>query len=619
MTDTAILIPLANLQLSELNERRDVSDADTETLATSLATTGLLQNLVGLTMTAAKQTHIVDGGRRLRALQWLADRNWTLPDGTTCAAIDPVPVLVTDDADTAVVWAGTANTARTPLHPADEVGSYAAMAKRQKDVPSIARAFAVTERHVQRRLKLARLPEPVLTALRADEISLDMATALTYAKTPEACLRALNTAVSTNIGARNIKHDLTQGAVRSTDRRALYIGLDAYIDAGGEADEDLFDDGAWLNDVELLNTLFMAKLSAAAEQMRIDGGWSWAIPWADSYTNYSETSKFQIVDQTQIDLPEADQRELEDLSTRSETEELTEIELARLDELDNRTSDWTQTDRATSGIFVLVNEKGDISTSFRAYRRPADFASSGEGDDDDDDNGKGSDGTVTKIPTNPPFPQNLLDDMAAIRLHALQVELAGKMELALDLLAFSIDPACQPWHRPLAFSATFQRNAPQNDDGFRPDSRVVIPPLGAAHTNPAEAFQQLRELGKVHRNQVLTHHLAATLATRSDRDPITHILVQLLNPDVRRHWHPTASFFKRADVAWLDSIYIELTSASDENAAAFRQRTKKDKVKALDDLFNNMSTREALGLSRAQNTTIDAWLPPPLRFDKGEV
>ena len=55
--------------------------------------------------------------------------------------------------------------------------------------------------------------------------------------------------------------------MRASDRRALFVGLDAYEAAGGVVMRDLFqhDDGGWLEDVALLDRLVAEKLKAEAE------------------------------------------------------------------------------------------------------------------------------------------------------------------------------------------------------------------------------------------------------------------------------------------------------------------------------------------------------------------
>src|SRR3546814_1036173 len=73
-----------------------------------------------------------------------------------------------------------------------------------------------------------------------------------------------------------IRSKLTENTVRVSDKRALFVGIDAYTEAGGCVLRDLFtaDDGGWLQDAALPDTPVAAKLQAEAE--RIGGeGWKW--------------------------------------------------------------------------------------------------------------------------------------------------------------------------------------------------------------------------------------------------------------------------------------------------------------------------------------------------------
>ncbi len=50
---------------------------------------------------------------------------------------------------------------------------------------------------------------------------------------------------------------LTERAVRASDRRAVFVGIEAYEAAGGGVTRDLFeeDDGGWLETVGLFDRL----------------------------------------------------------------------------------------------------------------------------------------------------------------------------------------------------------------------------------------------------------------------------------------------------------------------------------------------------------------------------
>ncbi|MEM9765566.1 MAG: ParB/RepB/Spo0J family partition protein, partial [Pseudomonadota bacterium] len=168
----AVEIPLDRLTLSPLNPRRGDDNAGIDALATSLRTCGLLQNLAGI-RDADGMVAIVAGGRRLRALRRIAEED----------AVDPatvrVPVVLAADENDALRWAGAENLVRRPLHAAEEIRAFAQMAEAGAAPETIASAFGATVRHVKGRLRLAGLPEPILTALAEDRITLDIAAAYT--------------------------------------------------------------------------------------------------------------------------------------------------------------------------------------------------------------------------------------------------------------------------------------------------------------------------------------------------------------------------------------------------------------------------------------------------------
>ena len=73
-----------------------------------------------------------------------------------------------------------------------------------------------------------------------------------------------------------LKGKSTEGAVRASDKRAIFVGIEAYEAAGGVVLRDLFaaDQGGWLQDVALLDRLAREKLGAAADAIRAEG-WKW--------------------------------------------------------------------------------------------------------------------------------------------------------------------------------------------------------------------------------------------------------------------------------------------------------------------------------------------------------
>ena len=85
-----------------------------------------------------------------------------------------------------------------------------------------------------------------------------------------------------------IRRMLTETSVRASDRRAVFVGVEAYEAAGGTMLHDLFqgDDGGWLEDPALLDRLVTEKLQAEAETVAVEG-WKWIEVALDLPYGYS--------------------------------------------------------------------------------------------------------------------------------------------------------------------------------------------------------------------------------------------------------------------------------------------------------------------------------------------
>src|SRR5262245_42588177 len=98
-----------------------------------------------------------------------------------------------------------------------------------------------------------------------------------------------------------IRRQLTESAVRASDRRARFLGLDSYDAAGGVVLRDLFeeDGGGWLQDVALLDRLAAEKLTAEAEKIAAEG-WRWIEVAVDF--RYGHAHHLRRLDGVQIEL-----------------------------------------------------------------------------------------------------------------------------------------------------------------------------------------------------------------------------------------------------------------------------------------------------------------------------
>jgi hypothetical protein len=89
---------------------------------------------------------------------------------------------------------------------------------------------------------------------------------------------------------------LTEKSVRASDRRAMFVGLDAYEAAGGVVLRNLFqsDDGGWLEDVALLDGLVAEKRKAEAETIAAEG-WKWIeLPGCEAHRPVRQLSALSL-------------------------------------------------------------------------------------------------------------------------------------------------------------------------------------------------------------------------------------------------------------------------------------------------------------------------------------
>jgi ParB family transcriptional regulator, chromosome partitioning protein len=127
---------------------------------------------------------------------------------------------------------------------------------------------------VKQRLKLAAVSPKLLDIYAADGMTLEQLIAFTVTNDParqEQVWEQLSR--SCNREPYYIRRQLTEGAVRATDKRAMFVGVDACEAAGGIVTCDLFeqDDGGWLQEPALLDRLVIEKLKAEAEKLRTEG------------------------------------------------------------------------------------------------------------------------------------------------------------------------------------------------------------------------------------------------------------------------------------------------------------------------------------------------------------
>ena len=378
-------IPFNKLVLSQANVRRVKAGVSIEELAEDIARRTLLQSLsVRPVLDAEGQEtgmfEIPAGGRRFRALELLVKQK-------RLAKTAPVPCVLREGG-IAEEDSLAENVQRVALHPLDQFRAFQALRDKGLGDEEIAARFFVTPTVVKQRLRLAAVSDKLLDIYAEDGMTLEQLMAFTV-NNDHARQEQVWDAVSRSYNKESylIRRQLTEGAVRASDRRARFVGMNIYEAAGGVVMRDLFqhDDGGWLQDPALLDRLVTEKLQAEAETLRAEG-WSW-IAVATNFP-YGHAAGLRRLTGETVDLSEeenasfaalkAEQDALEEQYSQADElpdevdQRLGEIETA-IAAFENRPVHYDPAEIARAGIFVSIDNEGALHFE-RGFVRPEDEA-----------------------------------------------------------------------------------------------------------------------------------------------------------------------------------------------------------------------------------------------------
>jgi ParB family chromosome partitioning protein len=376
-------IPFNKLLLSQSNVRRIKAGVSIEELAEDIARRTLLQSITVRPVCDAdgKETGMFEipaGGRRYRALELLVKQK-------RLAKTAPVPCVVREGG-IAEEDSLAENVQRAPLHPLDQFRAFQALRDKGQSEEEIAAAFFVAVSVVKQRLRLASVSPKLLDIYADDGMTLDQLMAFTVNADHERQEQVFERLCQSYAKEpHTIRRMLTEGAVRAADKRAQFIGIDAYACAGGDIMRDLFqgDDGGWLQDIGLLDRLVADQLRDRAEAIRAEG-WKWievAPDFAYGHTYglrqlRGEPTPLTAEEQATRDALQADMDGLE--QTYAEADELPEEVDQRLGEIetalaafDDRPVVFDPEDISRAGAFVSIDGAGNLRIE-RGFVRPED-------------------------------------------------------------------------------------------------------------------------------------------------------------------------------------------------------------------------------------------------------
>ncbi|MBN9672196.1 ParB/RepB/Spo0J family partition protein [Roseibium aggregatum] len=380
-------IPFNKLVLSQSNVRRIKAGISVEELAEDIARRGtLLQSLNVRPVLDAEGNdtgmfEVPAGGRRYQALAILVKQKRLAKTAPVpCVVRDPSTNILAEDDSLAE------NTQRVPLHPLDQFRAFFDMRDKGMTEEEIAAAFFTTVQVVRQRLRLATVSPVLLDVYAEDGMTLEMLMAFTvnpdHARQEQVWESIRN---SWQKEPWQIRRLLTETTVPSSDKRARFIGLEAYEAAGGAVLRDLFsqDNDGWLQDVTLLDRLVDEKLKRMADEIAGDG-WRWIdasveLPYGHANGLRKLVGTMQDLTEEERAAREALRNEYDDVESQyaevSDLPEevdrrLAEIEAA-LEAFENRPVIFDPDEVARAGVFLSIDRDGELVVD-RGHVRPED-------------------------------------------------------------------------------------------------------------------------------------------------------------------------------------------------------------------------------------------------------
>jgi ParB family chromosome partitioning protein len=477
-------IPFDKLLLSQSNVRRIKAGVSVEELAEDIARRGLLQ---GLNVRAVLDAEGIDtgmfeipaGGRRFQALSLLVKQKRLAKTALIpCIVRDAASDILAEDDSLAE------NMQRVALHPLDQFRAFVALREKGQGEEAIAAAFFVTPQIVKQRLKLASVAPALLDVYAEDDMTLEQLMAFTVNPDHVRQVRVWDAVKNSwNKEPYAIRRMLTETSVRASDRRSVFVGIEAYEAAGGVVLRDLFqgDDGGWLEDPALLDCLVADKLQAEAQAIAADG-WKWIEVSTDLPYGYSHGLRRLAGDPAPMTDEEsaahasllAEYRALEEeYSGQDEYPEEIDTRLGELESameaFEQRPLIFDTAEVGRAGVFVALDRDGGL-VAYRGYVRPEDEpreeAVANFGDEPDKE-GQGADGSVSayQFPAGTsaatvitsggqplsaglpdeeddgalkPLPERLVMELTAHRTLALREALGRSPDVALTLLLMKL-------------------------------------------------------------------------------------------------------------------------------------------------------------------------------------
>jgi ParB family chromosome partitioning protein len=588
-----VFVPLNKLKKSPKNVRKAPhTSADIKAFAASIAALGMLQYPVVEPELGPKGkptgNYLVNAGEGRRLAQLLrVKRKEIKPD-------EPIRcILDTEHSATEISLAE--NAIRSDMHPADQYEAFAKLhGEEGKSAEDIAARFGVTAAVVRQRLKLGAVSPKLRTLYRKGEMNLDQLSAFAITDDHERQERVWGDLPPFQRRRESILNALSEGQVRSDDRRALFVGAKAYQQAGGTIVRDLFDadGGGFFADAELLNRLVREKLQAHADKVTAEG-WRWVV--AEPEFDHEASAAMRRVFAKPVPISKADRKRLHKLQARYDAlaekhqhddempakaaEQLGRIE-ASIEALQKE--EYKARDIALAGAFVTLAHDGSVRVERGFVRAEDEPESKGK---TEQKNGKSPAKDAEGLA---PLSEKLVAELTAYRTSALRNELAQHPATALIALVHALTLAT--FYKASEVScleivpknAWLSGHAPGIDESVAEQQNAVRHSVWAKRLprEPEALWTFIHGLSDDERMRLLAHCVSLTVnAVRAPRQSADEseahaaILAREVGLDMTAYWQPTAAnYFGRVSK---ERIVQAVREGASEQAAQTIARMKK--------------------------------------------
>jgi len=624
-------IPLNKLVESKKNVRKRSNPAADAWLKADIAARGLLQNLV-VNAIARGKFEVTAGGRRLKQLKALANDK-------AIKKTEPITCLVKNGEAHEIREISLAeNFQRVKLNPADEAEAFQDIIDDGASVEDVAIRFGQTVRFVEGRLRLAKLAPVVFEALASGDITLDIAKAYGATSDVERQAQVFEEVSGAyyQITPDSIRRMVLDASVRASDPRAILVGREAYLEAGGKIDRELFDDDeseSWV-DVALLERLAAEKMEWRSDEIKDQHGLAWVKPTLDCYLSHELVEGLNRLPTELEPLGEEALARLSELEIEYDGEavilenedsseddvfaaekRVSEIE-QEMRALNNRKPVLADELRSEAGAFLALGNDGVPTLVPQYYTDKADVGHEDEGVE------LVEEGETAK-PKRAALSKRLVDELAMQRRDILSLHVASDPALALDFMIFTLaDSDSHDW-RALEASTLKGPAAHGPAHNFEakdaPASAALAELRGSldeswkAGTTDVERFVAFGALSDDARSTWLGHVVSRTLVSslnvEGDRQVSLHdYLGSILEIDMAAWWRPTAAnYFDRVPKAkTLDGMHevggLELSNR-------YGASKKADLAATAERIFSGNFIAEAEVKQAAAR-----WVPDAMRF-----